>query len=353
MSNLIYNGDFGLPVITTNSYLYTDTFTTIQKNAFYWTSPNTFYPALLNGTTAFGITPPTSVNATQYLVIQNDKSLSQSFTATQLGFHTISFNYAARGGYTFNNLKIYLNGTLFDTVTTTPTNWSTYSNTNLSPILGTNTLLLLGTATQNEGDIALTNIKVFYGQTGGAGVATTIAYNSFKTTNIYGGLTVYDYVNTATPPVTIPGIITTKQTYNYSYATLPAFQPSSLGCIYSSVSTASTVTANSFTNTNTGGATLPIGIYIVDSFCLFTPTAAAVHTLKLGINTISGSFTGALVSYNNTVDNTLVASASQHSIQYRNILTITATTTFYFIFNTNIAGSITLGSFNGKFIRIA
>ena len=32
MSNLIYNGNFGLPVITTNSYIYTDTFTTIQKN---------------------------------------------------------------------------------------------------------------------------------------------------------------------------------------------------------------------------------------------------------------------------------------------------------------------------------
>jgi hypothetical protein len=80
-----------------------------------------------------------------------------------------------------------------------------------------------------------------------------------------------------------------------------------------------------------------------------------VHTLKLGINT-SNTFTGALVSYNNTVENTLVASALPHSIQYRNILTITATTTFYFIFNTNIAGSITLNSvssFNGKFIRIA
>ena len=248
MSNLIYNGDFLLPSITTNSYIYTDTFTTQQSTAFYWTSPNTFYPALLNGTTAFNITPPS--NTTQYIVIQYDKSLQQSFTATQLGFHTLSFNYAGRPGYPFNNLKIYLNGTLFDTVTTTPINWSTYSNTNLSPILGINTLLLLGTATGNEGDIALTNIKVFYGQIGGAGVATTIAYNSFKTTNIYGGLSVYDYVNTATPPVTIPGIITTKQTYNYSYATLPAFQPSSLGCVYSSNSTVLTVTANSFTVTS-------------------------------------------------------------------------------------------------------
>ena len=345
MSNLIYNGDFLLPSITTNSYIYTDTFTTIQKNAFYWTSPNTFYPALLNGTTAFGVTPPTSVNATQYLVIQNDKSLQQSFTATQLGFHTISFNYAGRPGYTFNNMKIYLNGVLFDTVITTPTNWSLYSNTNLSPIIGTNTLLLLGTATQNEGDIALTNIKIFFGQTGGTGVSTTSTYNSFKTTNIYGGLSVYDYVNGGTTL----GLITTQQTYNFSYKTYPAFQPSSLGCIYSYATTTSTsATANSFISHATV-LSIPIGLYIVDVYCLFTPTTSAVHTLKLGINTISGAIT----SLNYTIENTLTASILPHSIQYKYILSVAAATNYYFVFNPSIAGSIAIGGFNGKFIRIA
>jgi hypothetical protein len=156
MSNLIYNGNFALPAITTNSYIYTNTFTTAQSNAFYWISPSSNV-ALQNGNTAFNVTPPTAVSATQYIIIQNTGTFQQLFTVTQLGYYTISFNYATRPGYVLNNMKIYLNGTLFDTVTTTPTNWSLYSNSTLSPILGTNTLLLQGT----------TNLKVFYGQIGG------------------------------------------------------------------------------------------------------------------------------------------------------------------------------------------
>ena len=345
MSNLIYNGDFSLPSITTNSYIYTNTFTTQQSTAFYWTSPNTFYPALLNGTTAFGITPPS--NATQYIVIQYDKSLQQSFTATQLGNYTLSFNYAGRPGYTFNNLKIYLNGTLFDIVSTSPTTWSTYSN-KISPILGTNTILLLETATSNEGDKALTNINVFFGQTGGAGVATTVSYNSFKKTNIYGGLTVYDYVNTATPPITISGLITTQQTYNYNYTALPVYLSSALGYIYSYATTATTSpTANSFIS-HTTPFSIPIGVYIVDAYCLFTPGSSAVHTLKLGINTISGAIT----SLNYTIENTLTASILPHSIQYKHYLSVATATNYYFVFNPSIAGSIAIGGFNGKFIRI-
>ena len=341
MSNLIYNGNFALPSITTNSYIYTDTFTTQQSTAFYWTSPNTFYPALLNGTNAFNITPPT--NATQYLVIQNDKSIQQSFTATQLGNYTLSFNYAGRPGYTFNNMKIYLNGVLFDTVTTTPTNWSLYSKTNLSPILGTNTLLLLGTATQNEGDIALTNIKVFYGQTGGAPPTTTVSYNSFKTTNIYGGLSVYDYVNSGT---TISGLITTQRNYNYNYTTLPTFYPSSLGYMYSANNTATAVIANSFTNSSPFA--IPIGLYIVDAYARFSPATVSTYSLKLGINTISGAIT----SLNYTIENILVASNAVTSINYTYYLSVATPTTYYFVFNTNLAGNLNQ-TLTGRFLRIA
>ena len=238
-----------------------------------------------------------------------------------------------------------MNGVLFDTVTTTPTNWSLYSNNNLSPIIGTNTLLLLGTATGNEGDIALTNIKIFFGQTGGAGVTTTVTNNSFRKTNIYGGLTVYDYVNGGT----ISGLITTQQTYNYNYSALPVYLSSALGYINSYTTTAITnATANSFISHATA-LSIPIGVYIVDAYCLFTPTAAAVHTLKLGINTISGAIT--CLYY--TLENTLTASILPHSIQYKYILSVAAATNYYFVFNPSIAGTIAIGGFNGKFIRIA
>ena len=72
------------------------------------------------------------------------------------GSYRLSFYYAVRSSYLLNNLQIYLNGTLIDTITT-PTNWGIYSNY-VYPIVGTNTILFKGQDDINDKDIALTNI---------------------------------------------------------------------------------------------------------------------------------------------------------------------------------------------------
>jgi len=351
--NLIYNGNFGLPVITTNSY--TNNLTAQQKDNLYWSlgsninlSGFIINVSLLNGTNAFNITPPTSVNATQCLVIQSVLKIQQSFTVTQLGFYTLSFNYIARPGFTFNNMQIYLNGVLFDTVTSSSATWTTYSNSNLSPVLGTNTILFQGVATAPDLDtnIAFTNVKLFNNKTLIGNSPTTSITNNFKSTNIYGGLTVSDYIGNGT---TTNGLITTQQTYNYNYTTLPVFQANSLGKIYSYTTTTLTTLPTGGGYINSTFLTLPIGVYIVDAYCHFQPGISSIHQIKLGISTTSG----ALSSFNYVIENTLVASTLLHSVQYSYILTNTASTTYYFVCNVNIAGTIAIGAFKGNFIRIA
>jgi hypothetical protein len=231
---------------------------------------------------------------------------------------------------------------LVDALTSTPTNWTLYSNSTLSPILGTNTILFQGVGPNNK--VGLGNITLIYGQIGVAPVNTTVTNNSFKSTYIYGSLTALDYISGGT---TISGSISTQRHYNYCYSTLPSVLPSTaIGCTYPYTNTATTILINSFTNSS--AFSIPIGLYIVDAYCIFTPGSSAVHTLKLGISTTAG----VISAFNYTVDNVLVASVLPHSISYKHYLSNTATTSYYFVFNTNLAGNLN-GTLNGKFIRIA
>jgi hypothetical protein len=54
--------------------------------------------------------------------------------------------------------------------------------------------------------------------------------------------------------------------------------------------------------------------------------------LKLGINTVNKAI--GRVSFNYTTENTLEASAWPHSIIYNYILSVSAATTYYFVFDT-------------------
>jgi hypothetical protein len=157
----------------------------------------------------------------------------------------------------------------------------------------------------------------------------------------------YNYYNkTYVDTSLVSNTVTTQTTFNFNYTTLPTFAASNLGYIYSYAPTTTTVAINSFTNSS--AFSIPIGLYIVDAYCIFTPGSSAVHTLKLGISTTAG----AISAFNYTVENCLVASVLPHSISYKHYLSNTATTSYYFVFNTNLAGNLN-GTLNGKFIRIA
>jgi hypothetical protein len=343
-TNLIYNGDFSLPSITTNSSLNSTSFTTQQATDFYWTCGGA-YAQLLNGVPTSNFLNPSLVGYTQSCYLLYASSIQQSFTVPFAGSYILSFYYSIRTGFPLNNMQILINGVLFDTITTTPTNWSRYMNTVSNVNLGVNTILFQATSGGNA--IVFTGVSFVFGQVGAATPLTIATYNNFKTTNINGSLTVLDWIPTGKG--LIQGTISTQRNYNYNYTTLPTFYSTALGYINSyTTTTATSPTANSFISHATA-LSIPIGVYIVDAYCLFTPSTSAIHTLKLGINTISGAIT----SLNYTIENTLTASILPHSIQYKYILSVAAATNYYFVFNPSIAGSIAIGGFNGKFIRIA
>ena len=345
-TNLIYNGDFLLPTFATNTITDYPTFTTQQATDFYWTAGGP-YVRITNGVPTSNFINPSLIGYSQACYLLTNSSIQQSFTVPFTGSYILSFYYSLRIGYTLSNMQIIINGVLFDTITTTPTNWSRYINTVPSSNLniGVNTILFLGVGVSGTNyAIVITGVSFIYGQFGGASPLTIATYNSLKPTYIYGSLTVLDYIPTG--GTLIQGTISTQRNYNYNYTTLPTFQPSSLGYMYSANNTTGSVIANSFTNSS--GFAIPIGVYIVDAYARFTPTAASIYSLKLGINTISG----ALTSLNYAIENVLVSSNAVTTINYTYYLSVATTTTYYFVFNTNTAGNLNQ-TLTGRFLRIA
>ena len=340
-TNSIYNGDFNLPVRSTNSFIQI-----FSQNAdLYWSFIG-MYVYIINGSSGLNHLNPSLIGLgyTQCLGMFGITSITQSFSITNTSSYKLTFYYCQRTGYPLNNLQIYLNSVLIDTITTTPTTgtWGLYSSY-ITTILGVNTL----TFQCQDADtfqIAITGVQVAV-PTNIAPTIVVTTYNSLQKSYIFGGLNVYDYLPKG-GTITNIGTITTQQTFNYNYSVLPTYTSTSLGYIYSYTNTATTVAINTFTNSS--AFVLPIGIYIVNAYARFTPGSSAVHTLKLGISTISG----ALTLFNYTIENTLVASILPHSINYTHYLSVTPATTYYFVFNTNLAGNLN-GTLNGKFIRIA
>ena len=76
MSNLIINGNFINPSITTNSILYSSAFTTDQLNAFGWTTDGTTSTSLQNDTTTFAYGYSPNI-LQQYVSIQNTGYIEQ------------------------------------------------------------------------------------------------------------------------------------------------------------------------------------------------------------------------------------------------------------------------------------
>ena len=257
-TNLIYNGDFLLPSVTANTTLFYTSFTTAQATAFYWTCAGS-YVTVTNGFPPFNIPDPAIIGYSQYGYLYYFSSIQQSFTVPFPGSYILSFYYVARGGYSFNNMQILINGVLFDTVSTSSSTWVIYRNTVFNVNIGVNTILFLGTVA--GGAISLAGINFIYGQVGVAPTILTATYNNFKTTNINGSLTVLDWIPTG-GKTTISGLITTQQTYNYSYTTLPVYLSSALGYIYSYATTATTSpTANSFISHTTPFSIPILSIY--------------------------------------------------------------------------------------------
>jgi len=345
-SNLIYNGDFSQPQINTNVSIYCANFTQTQANQFYW-SYTGLYTALLNGPTYYGFPDFTSLGYIQLISLYAiGSSIQQSFTVTQLGAYTLSFYYCARSGYPFENFQIYINGVLFDTITNSPSVWTLYTNTINNLILGVNSILFIGQTA--GGDVGIVGIKLYYGQSGISPPLTTVQNNSFKSTNFYGAINVYDYIPSGGS--LIQGLITTQRNYNYNYAIFPTYTANTLGYQYIYNYSLSGILSSNTTITSTP-IILPLGYYLVNSYCLYTLTSSSYFYTSLGLNTISNTLN---LNYNYTKQYCPPISNLQQSIFYQYYLQDISGSSYYFIFNSgaNTNGG-QINKFNGSFLRIA
>ena len=338
MSNLIYNGSFNLPSISTNTFIFAQNLSTQQLSDFYWTYGG-LYCSLQNGISAYNYPDPSLINQTQFISFQYGANISQQFSVTKLYSYRLTFYYSSRPSFSLNNVQIYLNGVLIDTLTTASTGWNLYNSILLYPVIGINTILFQGQDPVDK-DTAISNIQ-FYEYSTSAPALVAATFSLLKPTQIFGYLTLTDYINGGS---TISGILGLSQ-INYNYLKLPTYLSTNLGYSNSATNAATTVVINSFTCSTI--ASLPIGLYIVNAYALFTPSSSALYNLKLGLSTTINT-----ISTFNYISDVNQASLLPKSISYQFYLSNSSITTYYIVFNTNIAGSLS-GIMNYKFIRIA
>ena len=123
MSNLIINGNFSQPVITTNSFLGIDYFTAQQKTDFFWNDDDHFTLQLINRSTAYGYEYPSIINTSQYLSFQFYAAISQTINTEYTGEQVLKFQYCNRPNYPINPLYIYLNNDLIYTISNYTATW--------------------------------------------------------------------------------------------------------------------------------------------------------------------------------------------------------------------------------------
>ena len=172
MSNLIRNGDFSLPLVTSGSVTYYTAFTSPQLLFLVWTCSGNNV-GLINGIRTSWADPST-IGFTQFAIIQGTPNIQQSFNVNSQGSYILTFYYSSRSNNTFNNIQIYFNGVLFDTLPTpTTSSWIKYTNTIILNT-GNNTISFFGTISQ--GNIAITGISLNYGL---IGVSPILPLNTF------------------------------------------------------------------------------------------------------------------------------------------------------------------------------
>ena len=147
MSNLLTNGNFSQPAITTNTYkYYSSNMTEEEKNQLYWiveNSSNNTMISLQNGVTTFGYANPSSISVSQFISFQFYSSIQQSVNVTVPGEYRLRFNYTCRPEYLINPLKVYINDELIYVLKNYITTWSVCTMVYNVPKAGTYTIKFL------------------------------------------------------------------------------------------------------------------------------------------------------------------------------------------------------------------
>ena len=150
----LQNTSFESPSITTNSYLYYNSFTQTQKDNFKWTAGGNWIdpqgPVLVNGVTVWGFSNPYP-SGNQCIGLQSSSFIQQSMYLTS-GQHTISLYYHTRAMYDGNPINILMNNIIIGTFGSVAVNaWTFYSQTFMIPISGIIIVKLEGISSSTTG----------------------------------------------------------------------------------------------------------------------------------------------------------------------------------------------------------
>jgi len=364
-TNLLYNANFALPLITTNDYKYYTNFTAEEITNFYWTVGTNNYISLQNGISAFNYASPSLLNLVQAISFQYDSVISQTVTIFDLVPYQLRFNYVCRAAYTINPLNIYFNDVLAYSVSTYSSTWSEVIIDYTPSDFGNLTIKFETISDGQDRAICFTNIKFFQKTTTGGGGApgTTskiVTYNSLKNTNIYGYLNVNDLnVNGGviggllrTPKILLGNIDTAISfttallninRINFNYSTIPGNNINQLGHLSTSTYVGSSVGANVYA---TISVNIYPGVYLIDAYALFNITTIN-NVVRLGMNTTINAVNTA---YNYT--SLFVPNIAQQNIKYTYVLRNT-TAAPYYIFYHSASATTTLTKFQVNVLRIA
>ena len=150
----LQNTSFECPLITTNSYLYYNSFTQTQKDDFKWTGGRNWIdpqgPVIVNSISVWGFFNPFP-SCNQCIGLQSNSFIQQSMYLIS-GQYTISLYYHTRSGETGNPINISINNALIGTSSGIEvSSWTFFSQTFTIPISGTVILKLEGTLSTTTG----------------------------------------------------------------------------------------------------------------------------------------------------------------------------------------------------------
>ena len=312
MSNLLQNGDFSLPVVTSGGLTFYTSFNAPQLLSFVWVCSGS-YVGIINGHRAT-FTDSSTIGYTQSALIQGLSSIQQSFNVNTQGSYILTFYYSSNSGFPFDNLQINVNGVLFDTLPSPSlsASWVKYTNTVILNT-GSNTISFLGTITTGFTTIvgiSFTSVGVsqtlpINTQTPSTNQSSTTYYNPVthnKTTNSIFNKTDWlinsndaKYVNlngsSMTGSLSTVGLTSTAGINQFmSNLTLPTTYPAipSKSQIGGSITVNYTpASAVNSTITNIVSITLPVGIWFLNYRIGFKVTTGTgnVSTFIMALST--------------------------------------------------------------------
>ena len=135
----LQNTLFESPLITTNSFLYYNSFTQTQKDNFKWTGGGNWLdpqgPVMVNGVTVWGFSNPYP-SGNQCIGLQSSSFIQQSMYLTS-GEHTISLYYHTRAMDNANPINILMDNIIIGTLGSVAVNsWTFFTQTFTIPISG-------------------------------------------------------------------------------------------------------------------------------------------------------------------------------------------------------------------------